>query len=660
MWNRLHRASVVQRFFRYSFWIGIVCRCIASFVLGYIYVVSTASQQTKKGWTFVEGIFSQVSYLPYLKSDDQSLFYQKLLFRSCLNANKTDESWIFEQDLCKVYTEDNQTYILKLVYEPLWSDWVKMKIEDVFFTYDEILRKNIRKIDSLNIRSQLNISLEDGKIKVVFPSATKDNQLFFTNSILPKHILSSSTLDDYRINFAINPISNACATILTQTKDENSLIFNLTKCSDTNFSYYQIKSYRDFEEMDNFLQWWKKSIVDVYESPYSLEWFDAKRVLTPYLMWIFFNTNSQKLTVRIRRSLWGLINAKFYTGDYQQYLQPYDGAFLNQFYSSGETIQDLISRINLDQDSTINELDLKESWAKELPNSITINWVDRKFIFFMQQPTDSRMLDINFNNAFDSIKIISPSGAVFTPKNYKPNDKKVSYKFTMNDNLKIWSNQYTIQWTLRGKTYTIASIDIYVFEHLTQQTTWDQQRKFNILYYSDFASVFVAQQLRALLKDAWILDNFIFEEVHNAEELEWKLLMWSFDLYISMIDLWSKKNIFSLFATENVLLNPSQYKNPILSSLIKQYSNNPTTAVVQQINSILSQDMPMVILGNIYSLLQMQTKLATEVFSGQTYLYSNQRRNQIYNNYSLVHNIDLEPSKIFNIQNFIDFIASKL
>jgi hypothetical protein len=43
----------------------------------------------------------------------------------------------------------------------LWSDGTSVNIEDVFFTYDEIIRKNRRDIQSLNIWNSVTVSLED-------------------------------------------------------------------------------------------------------------------------------------------------------------------------------------------------------------------------------------------------------------------------------------------------------------------------------------------------------------------------------------------------------------------------------------------------------------------------------------------------------------------
>ena len=72
--------------------------------------MATWSQEEKKWGTFVEWIFDEVSYLPYLKSDDQSVFYQKFLFRSCLDLyNQWEEvensDWIYNWEKIR-YAQD--------------------------------------------------------------------------------------------------------------------------------------------------------------------------------------------------------------------------------------------------------------------------------------------------------------------------------------------------------------------------------------------------------------------------------------------------------------------------------------------------------------------------------------------------------------------------
>ena len=117
-------------------------------------------------------------------------------------------------------------------------------IDDVFFTYDKILRENIRDIPSLTTRDSVKVEYtEDGKIRVIFPTSSFDNINFFVNAILPKHVIENMDLDSYKNYFSLSPITNGCASILPQTNDVNSLIFDLNNCEDTKFAYYQIKNY---------------------------------------------------------------------------------------------------------------------------------------------------------------------------------------------------------------------------------------------------------------------------------------------------------------------------------------------------------------------------------------------------------------------------------
>lgn len=654
---------------------------MVSFVFLYFYLLATGSQEEKKWGTFVEWIFDEVSYLPYLKSDDQSVFYQKFLFRSCLNLYKPDEEhglidgvymwenlW-YAQDLCKVYTEDNQNYTLRIADEnAVRSDWTPVTIEDVFFTYDEILRKNRRWISSLNTWNSVKVSLEDGKVNVVFPTISSDNANFFVNAILPKHVVESMDLNSYKDYFALVPVVDGCAKIMPQSKDVNSLIFDVNACEDTKFAYYQVKNYGSFENFESFLEWKnEKAIVDVYSSMYGLEWFTWQNVLTSKLLWVFFNTDSGKANIRLRRSLWWLIYHNFFTWWYDKYIKEYDWEFLNYYVSAWENVSELLNRLTLEGwDETIDTNDLKDSWAQELPKNMSINWVDRKFVFFMQKPEDSRDLEIKFSNEFSNIKVTSSADwSTRSPKNYKTKDKKIVYKLVNWQNLKVWVNNFTISWFIKNKTYTIASIDVYVFDRLSNSQSEDNQWKLSVLYYNDPASIFAIQQMRSIFKDAEILENFVFEPVYNAEELEWKLLMWTYDVFVWTIDLGSRKDILPLFWTEDPLLNPSRYRNPILNSLINQYYKTHDENVKLQINILLAQDMPVIFIWNTYEPIQIQEKIKESVFVDdedweQKDIYAYRWRYDIYSHYSIVHAVRLNAENALNKDNFENFLVSSL
>ena len=635
--------------------------------------MATGSQESRKWWTFVEWIFDEVSYLPYLKTDDQSVFYQKFLFRSCLDlynleVSKDNQGGKYAQWLCKVYTENDKDYVVKLVDEgAVWSDWEKVTTEDIFFTYDEIIRKNRWDLPSLTVWNSVTVALEDGRIKVSFPSVSSDNINFFTNAILPKHVVDPMDLDAYKNDFSVVPVTNWCAKIMMQSKDVNSLIFDLNDCEDTDFAYYQIKSYKDFDEFENFLKWKnQKAMVDAYSSERSLQWFTGQNVLTSKLLWVFFNTDSWKANIRLRRSLWWLIYHNFFTGDYVKYVKEYDWEFLNYYVSAGENVSELINRLSLSDDESVDTNDLKDSWAQELPASMSINGVDRKFVFFVQKSDDDRNLEIKFSNEFSNIKVKAASDwSTWSPKNYNTKDKKIVYKLVNGKNLKVWVNNFTVEGFIKNKTYTIASIDVYVFDKLTTSQQEDNQRKLSVLYYNDLASAFAIQQMRNIFSDAWILENFVFEPVYNVEELEWKLLMWTYDIYVWTIDHGSRKDVLPLFGTEDPLLNPSRYRNPILNSLINQYYKTRDGNVKSQINVLLAQDMPVIFIWNTYEPIQIQEEIKETVFNvdenwEEKEVYAYKWRYDIYSHYSIVHSVRLDGKNALNRDNFETYLVSNL
>ena len=116
MWYTPYEINVWKRIWKYLLRVIFLLWIIVSFVFWYFYLLATWSQEEKKWGTFVEWIFDEVSYLPYLKNDDQSVFYQKFLFRSCLDLYNLNivqvEEWSkYAEGLCKVYTEDDQNYL---------------------------------------------------------------------------------------------------------------------------------------------------------------------------------------------------------------------------------------------------------------------------------------------------------------------------------------------------------------------------------------------------------------------------------------------------------------------------------------------------------------------------------------------------------------------
>ena len=146
---RSYESSSPKRILTYFFWVICGFWVIITSILCYQFLSDNWEVVSKKWWTFVEAIFDQISYLPYLKNDWQSVFYQSFLFDSCIDYSTLNNEWL-EGTNCKIITQDYQTYYVSVEWTwKQWSDGTPWSIDDVFFTYDKIIRQNAWEIKSL-------------------------------------------------------------------------------------------------------------------------------------------------------------------------------------------------------------------------------------------------------------------------------------------------------------------------------------------------------------------------------------------------------------------------------------------------------------------------------------------------------------------------------
>lgn len=113
----------------------------------------------------------------------------------------------------------------------------------------------MRKLSTLTQYNAIDTQKDvNNTLKVTFPTASSDNILFFTNYILPKHILVNAELNDYKSMFAFNPVYTDCANLVSQSNDEYSLVFNLVNCNQSNLNYYQVKNMISFDTFKRDVQ----------------------------------------------------------------------------------------------------------------------------------------------------------------------------------------------------------------------------------------------------------------------------------------------------------------------------------------------------------------------------------------------------------------------
>lgn len=659
---RSYESSSPRRVLTYFLYVIGAFWWITTLILGYQFLSENGEKINTKWGTFVEAIFNQVSYLPYLKNDWQSLFYQSFLFDACADYNTINEQGL-QGSHCKLNTSDYQTYYVSLAGTGnTRSDGQARTLEDIYFTYEKIIHQNIWWIKTLSSYADLKIEKEKDRLKITFPSSTTDNNYFFTFAILPQHILAQATFEDYTSAFAANPITSGCGKLVPKSSDTQSLIFNLVDCKETNFAFYQIKNYPDFESLSKSILEENSTIVDAYADQVQLPNYERVNVVKSDLLTFFFNTKSPKMKVRLRRALGGLINSKFYVGEeYGKFLRMYKGKLLKKFYSDGSNIQEFINRISLtEKDEGVQQKDLEDSWVQALKKSISIDGVERKFVFYTPKTDTTTNLEIKFSNQFENIKVKDTKGHTFSPKNYKKTDKKISYPLENGKNLNPGQNQYTIVGSIKGKTYTIANIDLYVLATSEKPQGATSDRKIKVVYYNNLESNFAIKQFRKLLENAKILDNFLFEQVSSPEQFEAKIVMEDYDILLTTITMGMKKDVHKVLATDDSLMNPSKYTNPNLTNLFKQYMKNPQqTEIVNQINGIVAQDMPLVIVGHPYDFINIKKNLITPEFSSDT-LFEYNRRNRLYTTTTLTQSVELNFKKVKNIREFINYLQGKI
>lgn len=645
-----------QRVLKYLFFVTLLCWLLVSSFLWYQYLLSSSEEVVAKWWTFVEGIFDTTSYLPYLRDDWQSKFYQNMLFDSCLTYDTVWTEVEYEDSLCHVTTTDYQTYFVSLMSGHIRSDWVPVSLDDIHFTYDEIIKQNKWNLPWLLTYQDIELKItEDSRLKIYFPNASIDNNLFFTNKILPRHVLFDANIQDYQQIFSMEPVFTKCGKILPQSNDPYSLIFDLSQCEDTYLWFYQIKNTQSFDNLKEI----KGGIVDAYMASEQIEWYIKKQLLTNKNIFLFFNTRSNRLRIRTRRSLWGLIANNFFKEDVSNYIyKDEENKLFDSFLSDGEDIKEFLQRITSD-DSIVKE-DLVDSNIKTLPKEIEIKWTENNQTYMVEDINNLLRVSFKFDTKYDKIGIEYNSGGMYYPQSYNKNTKKADYSIASKfGNLKEGLNKYII-YGFSGKKKTIlTTITLY---NITKdwEANADSNEKLIVLYYKTPTYEFIVEKLQNIFSEYDVLDHFSFIGLNDANELEGKLLAGDYDIVISSVDMGLKKDFSKLLSTPKPQVNPTQYTSTRFISLLQQYltAKSNKSSILNQVNWVYSKDMPFIYLGRSFTPIYITPEI-NDTWPEQM-LYENDRRNMIYKNLRLVHNVHVDGKKAWDRSNFYKFLKKNI
>ena len=648
------------KFLRYSFFVVLILWWLTSIYVVYQYLWACSKQVITKWWTFVEGMFTRPSYLPYINNSTSSKFYQWFLFDKCLNYTIDENWWVSYTDkLCHVTTRDYKTYYVSVNSGDVWSDWVPFSIEDVYFTYNDIIKNNKLNISQLEKYANLDVSMDTDKVKVTFKNSSQDNTLFFTNYILPKHALVEPNQDMYIYSFWLQPVYNNCAKIKDQTIDQNSLIFDLSNCMETKLLYYQLKVQDSFDIFKENLSQTNGSIIDVYQWWWEVDGYKTVNLKTNKLVALFFNTKSSKMTVRLRRALWWFIAHNFFEDDFDsEYLEEYDWDIFNKYLSTWWNVTEFLKRVSSNKELSKDEL--LESGVKEYTWKVNFTDKNKVFTFYTESSSQNFPFKMSFETSYKKIWIkINNTWDLYYPTSYSEKTKSADYIVSLkNWNLLKWLNTYIIygiSWDKKDQIWTINLYNLYEENKTTEQ----EVEQLIVLYFNNDVSNSIVSRLKILFNEYGIDWNFKFMRFDDVNEMEWKLTAWDYDIVINTIDMWLNKDISALFSSETATSNPSQYSDARLLSLLKQYNEaDNKSKIVSEINSIYANDMPIIMLWKEYEFIHVKNDIYEKLDIEDLNLYEYNWRNIIYDNLSLTENIYIDKEEVKNLKNFWNFIRN--
>ena len=648
------------KFLRYSFFVVLILWLFSSIYVVYQYFGAYSKQVIAKWWTFIEGIFNRPSYLPYINNSVSPKFYQWFLFDSCLDYSISDD-WeiVYADKLCHVTTRDYKTYYVSVNSWNVWSDWVPFSIEDIYFTYNDIIKNNKLDISWLEKYSNLDIAMEWDQVKVTFKNNSQDNTLFFTNYILPRHALIEPNQDMYKNSFSLEPVYNNCAKIKWQTVDQNSLIFDLSNCMDTNLLYYQLKVLSSFDSFKETLSETSSSIIDVYQWGGEAIGYKTVNLKTNKLVTLFFNTKSGKMSVRLRRALGGFIAHNFFGDEFDSiYLEKYDWNVFNQYLSTWWNVTEFLKRVSASK--WLSKAELIESGVKEYTWKVNFTDKNKVFTFYTEDSSQSFPFKMSFEIAYKKIWIqVNNTWDLYYPTSYSEKTKSADYNVSLkNWNLIEWLNTYIIYGISWDKKDQIWTINLYNLYQENKESN-NESEQLIVLYFNNDVSNSVVSRLKILFNEYGIDENFKFIKFDDVNEMEWKLTAWDYDIVINTIDMGLNKDISALFGSETSTTNPSQYTDGRLLSLLKQYNESDNkTKIVSEINSIYANDMPIVMLWKEYEFIHIKDDIYNKLNFENLELYEYNRRDLIYKNLSLTENIYIDKDEVKNLRNFWNFIRN--
>ncbi len=637
--------------------IVVTIRIFVSIAIGYRYVSSVSTPTTSKWGTFVEATLQKPNFLPYVTAQDSDKFYQSLLFQWCVYPSFSGVSVLFDNDLCTVNTDDFQTFTVTTNEWATWSDGTPVTINDVYFTYKSIIKDNYRNIPHLDGYSNLQITSEGNELKFIFPRASRDNLIFFTNFILPAHILANISLEEYMIRFLQDPIWSTCVRLQTTGKDLDNYVFDLSSCQDFSLKNYQIKWFKDNALMQEYIQN-NNQIIDFSLDQLPEEIYTPTPVLLNSYLTFFFNTTRTSRTARQRQWISALIKDIYATSTGLQDVFVQDPYL---FTTPDIPLEEIKKRLLPKQEPLVN------TWTtiQPLPERINLSSIpEADILYTVTTPIEEKIsFFVDLPKSYTRISVTPNNGKEYFPVSYDPTKNTFQYNLSIvYSTIVQWANIYVVkgyegETVINEWTITVWYLDTPPAPEPVEPPPATLDEPFVIVYFEDPISNALITAWKQYLQTHEGSDWFVFQWYTDPNSLEGKLTTKEYDIALRTINFWLKKDLSTLLTTENPIINPSLQKNEPLSNLITTYfltdNDEQKGKLQQQIQDLHRQNPQLMILGKAYG------KVWTKANGGINYpekLYVLGWRKWVLQKIQLFQHINIDRTKVRDLNYFFWFL----
>lgn len=638
------------------------------------------SGDVAKWGTFVEAVNENISYLPYTSTNDDTKFYQHLLFEPCLEPIIDWAKITYEPSLCDVETSDYQTFRLSLRPDYTRSDGTNLSLKDVYFTYKSILKDNYRDIPSLTSLQNINISIENTDLVITFPEPSVDNMIFFTNFILPEHILANQSFEYYQTSFGSSPIVSACARIQSGENNTQSLIFDLSDCEKYPLKFYQvspltINKWDINNPEDPLVDALDQKTIDLTYVPNIDESLTPHSYIQNQFETIFFNTNKIS-SLALRKNLASYINTASAPSSLDGlwwYIQDhflYSEIIPAQRFSKASFIDELVLHSNPNKNlPTVQSV----ATVQNLPSNLTV----ANFSTTADQPTpfrlplldadEKRVTRLQFDTSYKRISVQHNENPVYFPQSYSAENREAIYNFNPTfRNIVEWDNTYVV--TAYGDDDTISEQRYFSIVYSETKPTApipevpepeEEEQKIIplvFLYFENENNTAIIQHIQEKLKEDK-LDMYIsFEWVPDQNILEWKLSAGEYDIILRTINMGLRKDLSNIFLTDNLTINPSWFVNEDMARLSKQYfltKEEDKEDILQKINWLYAETTPILILGKKKWVYYIDSSINNPL---PERIYVRGRRRQYLEQLSVFDHISINRSEVFDWDHFLEYL----